>query len=187
MSDTNTGYRNPKRVRLTVGLVYFSTYFKNDDRGVVAKAREVLDDHNIELDVFPTDIKKTASNTIQTDFVPKDTPEDYAKVYKMAKDKLKQMGCTFVIPLPVVFGTYQCSGYGIAPRAPNQLTRLVMIYPEGNSDGLDLLHEIGHASELGHDLRTDDPPRNFMHTTNPRAVMYEYQVKAIAKAPFAVG
>lgn len=187
MSDTNTGYSSPKRIRLTVGCVFFSTYFKADDRGVVAKAKEVLDKHNIELDYFPSNLTKSAHNTIQTDFKPQDTPEDYAKVYRMAKDKLKQMGCNFVIPLPVVFGTYHYSGYGIAPRVPNQLTRLVMIYPEGNNDGMDLIHEIGHAAELQHDTRSDDQPRNFMHVASPRSVMYEYQVKAVAKAPFSVG
>lgn len=187
MSDMTTGYRSPKRVRLTIGCVYFSTYFKNDDRGVVAKARDVLDRHNIELDVFPAYGKKTPQNTIQTDFKPRDTAEDYAKVYKMAKDKLKQMGCNFVIPLPVVFGTYYCGGFGIAPRVPNQLTRLVMIYPEGNSDQLDLLHEIGHAAGLDHDLRSNAQPRNFMHVANPRSEVYKYQVEAMAKAPFSVG
>jgi hypothetical protein len=118
--------------------------------------------------------------------MPSDTPEDYAKVYKMAKDKLKQMGCTFIIPLPVVFGQYRYSGYGIAPRVPGQLTRLVMLHPTGNADELDLLHEIGHASELHHDLQ-DQPARSFMHTANPRSVMFKYQVEAVGRAPFSVG
>ena len=186
MSDTITNYRLSKRIRLTVGCVFFSTYYKSDDRGVVAKAKALLDEHNIELDVFPTNVYKNAWNTIETDFIPQDTPEDYAKVYEMAKGKLKQMGCTFVIPLPVVFGQYQYSGYGIAPKVPGKLTRLVMIHPTGNDDKLDLLHEIGHASELHHDLR-EYPARSFMHTANPRSVIFKYQVGAVGKAPFSVG
>ncbi len=185
--DTETGYRLPKRVRLTIGIVYFSTYFKHDDDGMVAKAKSVLDAHNIELDVFPAYGKKTPHNTIDTDFEPADTKTDYAKVYKMAKDKLKQMGCGFVIPLPVVFGTYQSGGFGIAPSVPGQLTRLVMIYPEHNTDKMDLVHEIGHAAELVHDTRSDAQPRNFMHVASPRSVLYKYQVEALGKAPFSVG
>lgn len=185
--DTETGYRLPKRVRLTIGCVYFSTYFKHDDRGVVAKARDVLDAHNIELDVFPNYGMKTPHNTIQTDFEPADTEADYRRVYQMAKEKLKQMGCTFVIPLPIVFAKYKYSGYGIAPKVPGQLTRLVMIYPEGNSDKMDLVHEIGHAAGLEHDTRSDAQPRNFMHVASPRSVLYKYQVEALGKAPFSVG
>jgi len=187
MSDTFTGFRLPKRVRLTIGCVFFSTYYKNDDRGLVAKAKEVLDGHNIELDFFPSNMTKPSYNTIDTDFKPQDTADDYKRVYTMAKSKLKQMGCIHVIPLPVVFGTYHYSGYGIAPKVPGELTRLVMIYPEGNSDLMDLLHEIGHAAELHHDTRSDAQPRNFMHVANPRSVMYQYQVEAVGKAPFSVG
>jgi hypothetical protein len=187
MLDTETDYKLPKRVRLTIGCVYFSTYFKLDDRGVVAKARDTLDKHNIELDVFPIPVKKSPHNTIETTFEPFDTTEDYSKVYKMAKDKFKQMGCTFVIPLPVVFAKYHNGGYGICPRVPGQLTRLVMIFPEGNSDQMDLLHEIGHAAGLEHDVRSDNQPRNFMHVASPRSVIYKYQVQALGKAVFSVG
>jgi hypothetical protein len=185
--DTETGFRLSKRIRLTIGVVYFSTYYKHDDRGMISKAKEVLDQHNIELDVFPPLGKKTPQNTIQTDFEPEDTAADYGKVYKMAKDKLKQMGCNFVIPLPVVFAKYKYSGYGIAPKVPGQLTRLVMIYPEGNNDNMDLVHEIGHGAGLEHDLRSDDQPRNFMHVASPRSVLYQYQIEALGKAPFSVG
>lgn len=187
MSDTNTTYRNPKRIRLTIGCVYLSTYYTHDDRGVIAKAREVLDRHNIELDVFPANGAKSPFNTINHDQLPKDTMEDYTVIYNMAKAKLKQMGCTFAIPLPVVFGQYKSYGYGIAPKVHKQhLTRLVMIAPTGNADKMDLLHEIGHAAELQHDNR-DGPPRNFMHEASPRSVMYQYQVQAVAKALFSVG
>ena len=186
MGDTITNYRIPKRVKLTIGIVYLSSYFKADDQGVVARARDVLDSHNIALDVFPTNYAKSAWNTIDhTEYVP-DKTEDYTEIYKKAKAKLKQMGCNHVIPLPVVFGAYVCSGYGIAPKVTGQLTRLVMISPTVNDDKMTLLHEIGHASDLHHDL-TGGSPRNFMHEADTRTVMYKYQVEAVARAPFSVG
>ena len=185
--DSITDYRSPKRVRLTVGCVYMESYFENTDRGMIAKAREVLDQHNIELDVFTGFGTKSSWNTIpNSDYRVPDDPAAYKKVYQAAKAKLKQMGCGYVIPLPVVFGEFLCGGYGIAPKVPGELTRLCMISATGNSDKMDVLHELGHAAGLGHDEYIKDP-RNFMHTANPRSTMYKFQVEAFAKAPFSVG
>lgn len=185
--DKILNYRSPKRVRLTVGCVYLESYFTNTDRGMVAKAREVLDKHNIELDVFPGFATKTSWNTIPntSERIPDET-EAYKVVYQAAKAKLRQMGCGFTIPLPVVFGEFLCGGYGIAPKVTGELTRLCMISATGNSDQLDFLHEIGHAAGLGHEP-DDKAPRNFMHEANPRSILYKYQVEMFAKAPFAVG
>lgn len=185
--DQITNYRSPKRVRLTVGCVYLETYFENTDRGMIAKAREVLDKHNIELDVFPGCETKSSWNTIpnSTERIA-DEPEAYKVIYKAAKAKLRQMGCGYVIPLPVVFGEFLCGGYAIAPKVPGELTRLCMISATGNSDKMDLLHEIGHAAGLGHD-EVKDYPHNFMHRANPRSTLYKFQVEALAKTHFSVG
>lgn len=187
MSDTITDYKVPKRIRLTIACVYLTTYFEKDDQGVVAKARDVLDKHNITLDVFPDHGKKYSYNTLDygPDYIPDETAA-YQKLYDAAKAKIKQAGCNFVIPLPVVFGMYECGGYGIAPRKLNRLTDLIMISPTVNNDKMTLLHEIGHAAGLEHDKRIG-PPRNFMHEADTRTVMYQYQIEKIAKAPFSVG
>ena len=185
--DTITDFKNPKRVRLTVGCVYLESYFKDTDRGMVAKAREILDPHNIELDVFPGFGMKNSWNTIPNTSEPiADEPEAYKAIYQAAKVKLKQMGCSFGIPLPVVFGEFVHRGLAIAPKAPGELTRLCMISGSGNADQIDLLHEIGHAAGLGHEEAVSSP-RNFMHTANPRSTIYKFQVEAFAKAPFSVG
>lgn len=189
MSDTITDYKNPKKVRLTIACLFLPSYFADDDQGVIGRARDVLEKHNLILDVFPMQTVKTAWNTLQyTDPIP-DKTEAYTKVYKAAKEKLKQMGCPHIIPLPVIFGQYECSGYGIAPKVTGQLTRLCMISPTVNTDKMTLIHELGHAAELNHDLK-DGPPTNFMHVAGDgsfrRTVMYKYQVEALAKAPFSV-
>lgn len=185
--DTITDYKNPKRVRLTVACVYLESYFEKGDRGMVAKARKVLDEHNIELDVFEGFGTKTGWNTIPntTEPIP-DSKDSYKALYKAAKAKIKQMGCGFIIPLPVVFCQFAHDGYAIAPKVEGELTRLCMISPSGNSDLMDVLHEIGHAAGLGHDEFVPDP-RNFMHRASPRSTIYKFQVEAFAKAPFSVG
>ena len=185
--DQKTDYRSPRRVRLTVGCVYLETYFGNNDRGTVAKAREILDRHNIELDVFTGFGIKSSWNTIPNtkERIP-DEPAAYKVVYQAAKAKLRQMGCNYTIPLPIVFGEFLCGGYAIAPKVPGELTRLCMISASGNSDQIDLLHEMGHAAGLGHDGIITSP-RNFMDEASPRSTMYQFQVEAFAKAPFSVG
>ena len=76
--DSITNYKNPKRIRLTVACVYLESYFGVGDRGMVAKARKVLDEHNIELDVFQDFGTKTAWNTIPNTSEPiVDSKESY--------------------------------------------------------------------------------------------------------------
>jgi hypothetical protein len=185
--DQITNFKNPKRIRLTAACVYLESYFKEGDRGMIAKARKVLDEHNIELDVFQGFGTKTSWNTIPNTSEPiADNRDAYLAVYRAAKAKISQMGCGFVIPLPIVFCQFNHSGYAIAPRAEGVLNRFCMISPNGNADLMDVLHEIGHAAGLSHDEVVPDP-RNFMHQASPRSTVYKFQVEAFAKAPFAVG
>jgi hypothetical protein len=188
--DTTTTYKLPKKVRLTIACVYLASYGPINDQGVIAKAKDELAKHNIDLDVFPLLTGRNESNTIPYSEYVRDNTEDYTALYKMAKEKIKQMGCTFVIPQPVIFGNKQCGGYGIAPKVNSQSTpRLIMISPTVNDDKMTLLHELGHAAGLHHDL-TIGEPRNFMHEADAdikRTVMYQYQVEMMGKAMFSVG
>jgi len=185
--DQITDFKNPKRVRLTVACVYLESYFREGDRGMIAKALEALDKHNIELDVFQGFATKTNWNTIpNTSESVADNRDSYLEVYRAAKAKIRQMGCGFVIPLPIVFCQFAHSGYAIAPRAEGVLSRYCLISPNGNSDLTDVLHEIGHAAGLGHE-KGDISPRNFMHEASPRSTIYKFQVEKFATAPFAVG
>ncbi len=188
--DTKTDFKSPKRIRLTIACVYLASYGPGNDQGVIAKAKSELEKHNIDLDVFPSITTRNETNTIPYSEYIKDNTEEYTALYKLAKEKIKQMGCNFVIPQPVVFGNKHCGGYGIAPKVTNQITpRLIMISPVVNNDKMTLLHELGHAAGLLHDL-TIGEPRNFMHEADgdiSRTVMYQYQVKYLAKAMFSVG
>ena len=190
MGDTITDYKLLKRVRLTVACVYLRSYFKNDDQGLINTAQDLLEKHNIILDVFPIHINKSEWNTIPYSQLIKDETAEYTSLYLEAKSKIKQMGCNFVIPQIVVFGEKVCGGYGIAPRINNQITpRLIMVQSEVNKDKMTLLHELGHAAGLNHDY-TPGSPRNFMHEADadiPRTVMYKYQVEALGRAAFSVG
>lgn len=193
-------YRLPKRVKLNIACVYLDNYKTNDDRGLIAKTREVLDKHNIELSVWPLNGAKQAGvNTLTYMDLPelvenneiKLIPhEDSAyKALRKAVDKKIKGNCTFVYPLPVIFSQYVHSGYGITPpetKLATNLTRACLIAQSGNSDKLGLLHEMGHAvTEIGDGHSPDKG--NFMHTLNGRSFMYRFQVERMGKAFYAVG
>jgi len=187
MSARDPHFRNPKRVRLTIACIYLDNYFKDDDQGIIAKARDMLDEHNLQLDVWPTDPRKQKFNTLP--YGPNPVPHD-SKAYKALRaavdKKIKQGGCTFSLPLPIVFCQFQYSGYGITPHAMKKLTHACLISPTVNNDKVTLIHEMGHAAELGHAHGAGNRG-NFMHEAEPRSTMYRFQVEQMAKAMYAVG
>jgi hypothetical protein len=200
MNERDKNYRLAKRVKLTIACVYVDNYKIANDRGTIAKARDMLDEHNIELAVWPANGAKQAGvNTLtyldlpelaenkETKYIPH---ADWAYKYlRKAVDKKIKGQCTFVIPLPIIFCNFVHSGYGITPPATkteSNLTRACLIAQSGNSDGVDTLHEMGHAvAEIGDGHSPD--AGNFMHTTNGRTFMYRFQVERMGKALYSVG
>jgi len=202
MNERELNYRLPKRVKLNIACVYLDNYKKNDDRGVIAKAKEVLEKHNIELNVWPANgMRQPGVNTLTYMDIPELTDasgkelklipaEDAAyKAVRRAVDKKIKGQCTAVYALPVIFGQYVNGGYGITPpesKLPTSLTRACFIAQAGNSDKMDLLHEMGHAVEAIGDGHSTDKG-NFMHTLDGRTFMYRFQVERMGRAFYAVG
>lgn len=207
MNERDKDYRLPKRVKLTIACVYLDNYKKTDDQGVIAKARGMLDEHNIELSVWPEGgSKQTGVNTLTyldlPDLEEKDSDgkglrvikhipdEDWAYKYlRKAVDQKIKGNCTFVVPLPVIFCQYVHWGYGITPpqtKLEGSLTRACLISQTINSDKVTLLHEMGHAvKEIGDGHSPDKG--NFMHEADTRSFMYRFQVERMGKAFFSVG
>ena len=202
MNERELNYRLPKRVKLNIACVYLDNYKKNDDRGVIAKAKEVLEKHNIELNVWPGNgMKQLGVNTLTHMDIPElvDTSgteikliphEDSAyKAVRRAVDQKVRNQCPAVYALPVIFGQYVHGGYGITPpesKLPTSLTRACFIAHSGNSDKMDLLHEMGHSVEAIGDGHSPDKG-NFMHTLDGRSFMYRFQVDRMGRAFYAVG
>lgn len=52
MSDEGRlDYKYPRNLTLTIAVLYLSNYFQTTDQGVIARARDLLGEHNIKLDV----------------------------------------------------------------------------------------------------------------------------------------
>lgn len=192
MDDSkSTTFKNTKRVRLNIACVYLSNYFLSDDQGEVAKARTILDDHNLQLEVWPQNGMKYAGNTI---IYPEPVPDDafdpevkkaaYKALRAQAQDLIKSK-VAFATYMLVVFGQFKESGIGVTPPS---LTLGVspgcMISPNGNPDKMDLLHEMGHAADVHHEEKI---PKNFMNPTTGRSEMMKFQIEKMAKAWYAVG
>ena len=200
MNEREMNYRLPKRVKLNIACVYLDNYKKNDDRGVIAKAKEVLEKHNIELSVWPANgMKQPGVNTLTYQDIPElaenneiklipHEDEAYKTLRKAVDKKIKGQVAT-VYTLPVIFCQYVHSGYGITPpetKLKTSLTRACLIAQTGNADKMDLLHEMGHAVETIGDGHSPDKG-NFMHTLDGRSFMYRFQVERMGKAFYAVG
>lgn len=186
----DTNFRNPKRVRINIACVYLSNYFLSDDQGAVAKAKSVLDSHNLQLEVWPPGATKTPANTLTyPDPVPHDAYDDAANkvTYKDLLTRARNLVATKVpmsVFATVVFGQFKHPGKGIAPPSVGLVTPLCIISPNPNTDRMDVLHELGHASDLHHEMSYS---KNFMNPTDGRSEMMKFQVEKMAKSWFAVG
>lgn len=135
IKNRDTQFRNPKRVRLTITCIYLDNYFERDDLGVIAKARVLLEEHNLQLGVWPDNGWKNAFNTLAYDPDPVPIDDQAYKALRVAIDqKIRQGGCTFVIPLPIVFCQFKHPGHGIVPPAMKKFTPACLISPTPNKD-----------------------------------------------------
>lgn len=186
-SSNSTTFRNLKRNRLNIACVYLTNYFQSDDQGEIAKAKAVLDRHNLQLEVWGAE--KTSQNTLYyPDPVPHDAYDDaankatYTALVKSARSLISPR-CSFSTFLTVVFGQFQHPGIGITPPGMPTTMPLCLISPNVNPDKMDLLHEMGHAASLHH----ESPAANFMNLASGRSEMMKFQVEKMAASWYAVG
>ncbi len=190
MGDYDLGYRLPKKVTLNIAVFYTATYSGADDRGTIKAAKDLLETHNIDLNVFPSGAAKKATGMTLAHLTEpiRHTPE----AYKSLRDDVQAMmrGSTMAVYAPVVFSRYDHPGYGIAPPWFKRITNGCLIAPEGNKDQMDLLHELGHCamkcSNADH-MRGEEHRKNVMAEADGRSSLYRFQVEAFGKAMFAVG
>ncbi len=182
-----TNWRSPKRVALNIAVLYAGSHYGTDDRGTVAKAKEVLDNYNIELRVWPDGGKKGGGNILGDINAPiPHKKEAYAALRKRVNEQIRGR-CGFSVVMPAVFCLYEHSGYGITPEWFKLVTPGCLIFPTGNADMMDLVHEIGHGANCDHMHGDGGAEReNFMHEANGRSTIRRSQVEKLIKASFAV-
>lgn len=193
MADDSTDWALKERVDICIACCYTPTYNIKDDRGTIAKAREVLDRHNIGLWVWPEDNggQKGGGNTINHPIWQEPVVHTEAAYKALRRDmhELIKRSCNRKPVAFVVFSRYEHPGYGICPAWFKGIAPLVgetpgcLIAPEGNGDGMDLLHELGHCAGLGH-AHMDDRA-NFMNEADGRSRMTRAQGEAFVRSWFS--
>ena len=180
----DSNWRNPKRVALNIAVLYTGNYYPEDDRGNIAKARDTFDRYNIELRVWPDSGKKGLGNVLSDiNYSIPHRKEAYQALRRRVNEQLR--GCHFSVVMPAVFCQFDHPGYGITPEWFKLVTPGCLIGPTGNSDLMDLAHEIGHGAGCSH-VHGDDSRANFMHEADGRSAIYRSQVEKLAKATFSV-
>ncbi len=185
--ETDLDYKLKDTVELSIALFFHSNYGRDSDNGTVARASDTLWDHNLRLDVWPPAEShgfKNGFNTLRLGSQKVNPQEDLPHIRKLMRDALARRGRPFV--LPVLFCQYVGCSCGEVRYLEGGVDPVVLVGYSINDDKMTLLHEIGHAAGLSHDVQNADPNnRNFMHTTETRTTMYRFQVEKLAKARFA--
>ena len=180
-----TASQKPSRITLNVAVLYTGSYYAKDDRGTIAKARQVLDSYNIGLRLWPDDGQRSGGNMLPdlTRAIPHS--EASYKALRKRVDAMVRGGSGFSVYAPAVFSQFDHDGYGITPEWFKAFTRGCLVAPSGNSDGMDLLHELGHCAGCGHE-HGDETRSNFMNEANGRSEIGPEQLEKLMTANFAV-
>lgn len=193
MSGNSKDWAFKDRVDICIACCYTPSYYAKDDRGTIAKAREVLDRHNIGLSVWPEDNggQKGGGNTLAHEMWKAPVLHDKEAYRKLRSDMYGLLYRTCRKPVAfVVFTNFDYSGYGIAPSLFTGVAPVVgetpgcLIKPVGNDDQMDLLHELIHCAGLSGHADAKDRS-NVMNEANGRSVMTREQGAALVRSAFS--
>jgi hypothetical protein len=191
MSDEGrTDYRHPDNVRVRVALFWLKNFFGNKDHAVITRADELLNEHNLGLDCWPSRGKSTKTTIDFPDRLVEE--EDYPALRDtvfqiLIGEKKHRDHCA------VLFCNFRESGAGVTKWSTGEKTSakcwdrpLCLVSPTPNKDYVTLLHEVGHGAHLPHDrTSTDADNRNFMHEAETRTQMYKWQILKMVGAFYA--
>src|SRR5260370_3383640 len=186
MSDEgSTTYTQPGNLRIRLGLFWVSKYFGGTDQLVLRRSEEMLNEHGLGLDLWPSRTK--ADQTVLQFDDRLVEREDYDSLRSRAAAILSDAGKDKY--LPVLFCQFRYTANGLTVWDTQLLCWVIpmcLVSPTVAGVNVTLLHEVGHAAGLGHDKTSTDPKsRNFMHEAETRKTMMKWQIQKIANAFYA--
>lgn len=188
--DLLHNYHHPGNVKLRLTLFWTESVATDNAPGLVDKADTLLKQHDLALDVMPgkaKDAKFTLKFNRKLEY-----DSDVADLRMLAHKTFQDDGVKK--RLPVIFCPFDFAmkkkddndPYGFCLPKGDWLPFVLINTAMTNPDKVTLLHEIGHAANLGHESFTDkDAVVNFMSYGANRTDMLRRQVLAIATAYFA--
>lgn len=186
--ETNHIVPGGKSVRLT--LFWGHNYFGNIHKDCIDKARAMLQEHGLKLDLVP--VSGTPSDAFRVGIPVGDDgllyPDDYNELRNRCAAKYDDQT---VEPkrqrLPVVFCQFKHPANGLTTDPRGTWLPWCMVGP--TADATTLLHEAGHASGLPH-LTTSvqqGAAQNFMFDGGgDRSLMHKAQLEKFSQAYFVV-
>ncbi len=186
MSDEgSTTYTQPGNLRIRLGLFWVSNYFGGTDQLVLRRSEEMLSEHGLGLDLWPSRTRTDQSVLQFGDRLVE--REDYDSLRSRAAAILSDAGKDKY--LPVLFCQFRYTANGLTVWDTQLLCWVIpmcLVSPTVAGDNVTLLHEVGHAAGLGHDKTSTDPKsRNFMHEAETRKTMMKWQIQKMANAFYA--
>jgi hypothetical protein len=177
-------YKVPGNKTAKLALFWAADFFGTRDQGVIAMSRKMLGEHGMNLECWPPGEQKTAERTF--DFgAGVITPKQHGDIYSQLKDICLAAGkASHLITL---FCQFQAAANGLTIiDTPTGCLVQPMVFvaptPAGG-DMVTLLHEMGHASGLGHDNTSKGTTgRNFMNEAETRSTMMKWQLLKLSTA-----
>ncbi|MDZ4780241.1 MAG: hypothetical protein SGJ19_08315 [Planctomycetia bacterium] len=178
-------YKLPGNKKVNLALFWATNSFGDKHTAGLNKAEAMLKEHGMGLNCWPSSRIKTPDRTF--DFGPELIREEqYTDIYRTVSGVADGAGLRE--HLIVVFCSFvkRANGTTIS-RGPLLCFRRPMVFVSCSpgDDAVTLLHEVGHAAGMDHDLTsTGTTARNFMNEAETRSTMMKWQVEKMGQAFF---
>jgi hypothetical protein len=190
--DAVNNYKHPGGVTVRLTLFWTAGVKTDPAKTLVDVATRMLNEHGLGVDVYNTTLKSAAMTLASDKWMPIMSDEFNAhaahlrglchQIYRDSRPRLPVILC----PFSGARGDEPCDINGVTVKGTGWLPYVIINSELKAKDGVTLLHEIGHAADLGHTGKgSTDVVENFMTYGDNRTNMTVNQVKAIAKAYFA--
>src|SRR4051794_24861742 len=189
--DEVNNYKQPGDLKVRLTLFWAASVKSDPAKRLVDVATRMLKEHGIGIDVYQTSLKTPAMTLPGDRSMPamSDEFDAYANVlrhqcHQIYQDARPRLPVIFV-PFSGARGGEPCDVNGVCMKNKGWMSYVIINSDLTSKDGVTLLHEIGHAADLGHQgTGTSDAVENFMNYGENRTNMTAIQVKAIAKGYF---
>lgn len=177
-------YKHPGGKKVRLALFWVDQKSTSFNAGLVTRAEEMLTEHGLGLDVWPSRARTSTS------VIPFEDRLVERADYDLLMDRASAMisGSMDARFLRIFFCQfrYTANGLTISDTPQKCYARpFCLVDPFTTGDNVTMLHEIGHAAGLDHEkISTDPMNRTFMNEANTRTQMLKFQIDKMVSSFF---